>query len=194
MERPVQARRSIRIMIRAPLIALALAACLVAIAGPAAAHATLVESVPADGAVVPAAPQAVTLRFNEPVRPIAVRLLDGQGRSLIAAEDVAAEGAMLRLTLPAGLSAGTYLVSYRVISLDSHPVGGSFTFSIGARSAAPPAPVDAAASDPGWLAAAAIDRVLFYAGLIIAAGGALFHRIVARDLGRLAPTARRRLT
>ena len=51
-----------------------------------------------------------------------------------------------------------------------------------------------AAGDAGWLAAAAIDRVLFYAGLIVAAGGVLFHRMVARDLGRLAATARRRVT
>ncbi len=33
---------------------------------------------------------------------------------------------------------GTYLVSYRVISADSHPVGGGFTFSVGAPSATPP--------------------------------------------------------
>jgi copper transport protein len=192
--RPVQARRSIRITMRSLLVALALAFCLVAIASPAEAHATLVESVPADGAVVPAPPDAVTLRFSEPVSPIAVSLLDGEGRSLVSAQDVANEGATLRLALPAKLPAGTYLVSYRVISVDSHPVGGSITFSIGVRSAAPPAPVDMAAGDVGWRTAAAIDRVLFYAGMIVAAGGVLFHRMVAGDLGRLAPAASRRLT
>jgi copper transport protein len=129
------------------------------------------------------------------VRPVAVRLLDGQGRSIITAGDVTAAGAALSIALPAAMADGTYLVSYRVISLDSHPVGGSFTFSIGARSAAGGSPIliDTAAGDLAWLAVAAIDRVLFYAGLIVAAGGVLFHRIVARDLGRLAPIARRRL-
>jgi copper transport protein len=183
-------------MIRSLLAAIALAFCLLPAARSAQAHAVLVETAPADGAVLPTPPGAVTLRFNEPVSPIAVKLLDGHGRSIVTPADVTAAGATLRIALPAGMADGTYLVSYRVISLDSHPVGGSFSFSVGARSTtgSPPVLVETAAGDRTWEAAAAIDRALFYAGLIVAAGGVLFHRIVARDLGRLAPIARRRFT
>jgi hypothetical protein len=35
---------------------------------------------------------------------------------------------------------GTYLVSYRVISQDSHPIGGSITYSVGAPSETPELP------------------------------------------------------
>jgi CopC domain len=33
--------------------------------------------------------------------------------------------------LPGGLSRGTHLVSWRVVSADGHPVGGALTFSVG---------------------------------------------------------------
>ena len=44
--------------------------------------------------------------------------------------------ATVTVTLRPGGPRGTYLVSYRVISADSHPVAGGFTYSVGAPSAA----------------------------------------------------------
>lgn len=37
--------------------------------------------------------------------------------------------------LPDKLAQGTYMVSWRVVSADGHPISGAFTFSIGKPSA-----------------------------------------------------------
>lgn len=49
---------------------------------PAYGHAVLVESHPGDGETVTDPPAAIELEFSEPVRPVAVRLLDRQGREV----------------------------------------------------------------------------------------------------------------
>ena len=60
----------------------ALALALLLLAGQAAhAHAVLIESVPVDGAVVEQAPREVVLRFNEPVAPAMLRVLDAEDRN-----------------------------------------------------------------------------------------------------------------
>lgn len=60
---------------------LAIIACVLA-AGPAWAHAVLLDTGPADGAALAEPPAAVVLRFNEPVAPVSVRILDGSGRDV----------------------------------------------------------------------------------------------------------------
>ena len=46
----------------------------------ASAHASLVSTEPSDGSMMSQAPKTVRLRFNEPVRPAAIKLIDGEGR------------------------------------------------------------------------------------------------------------------
>ena len=103
----------------------------VAMAAPAWAHAMLVSSSPADGAVVSAPPRAATLVFDEPVRPVPadIVVLDPHGRSVGGA--VTAAGPKVVVALPRAGVQGTYTLSWRVISADSHPVGGAITFSVG---------------------------------------------------------------
>ena len=48
---------------------------------PASAHAGLVDTEPASGTVMEAAPRDLRLNFNEPVAPISIRLLNGDGTS-----------------------------------------------------------------------------------------------------------------
>ena len=108
-------------------------------AGPAFAHATLVASDPANGAVVPDAPNKVTLTFSESVQLLSgkIQVLAPDGSRADQGEPTAA-GAAVTIPLRAGGGRGTYLISYRVMSADSHPVGGSLTFSVGAASHRPP--------------------------------------------------------
>ena len=151
------------------------AAVLAFVAGDALAHATLIASEPADGAELAQAPAALVLRFDEPVSPIALRLVDRSGTATPLA--ASAEGGTVRAALPAGLARGGYLASFRVTSLDSHPIGGTIAFSIGA--AAPiPAPREAGAGRAGASLRAAV-RVAHDLALLIAAGGALFAVLVA---------------
>lgn len=152
-------------------------ACLVAaccLAGSAAwAHATLVGTDPADGTTVATAPSALVLEFNEPVTPVALRLVapDGQALSLTPALD----GTRLMMPAPPALGNGTYVLSWRVISADGHPVGGAITFSIGSPGARQPAmarpPADWPVRGGIWIA-----RVLTYLGLFGGIGGIFFCR------------------
>ena len=133
------------------------------------AHAALVELVPADGAVLAAAPADVTLRFSEPVAPVMLRVLDIEAKPVADGARAQVEDTIIRLPLPAGLAHGTYVVSYRVISVDSHPISGAVVFSIGDASAADR--LSRAHSLGRWMAPTiAAVRALFVAALLIAAG------------------------
>ncbi|MDN5870070.1 MAG: CopD family protein [Nitrococcus sp.] len=152
------------------------------------AHAVLLETVPADGAALEAAPAQLRLTFNEPVRPIFLRLIGSNGRQLLAADAVRARNATITATVPE-LSQGAYIVSWRAVSIDGHPIGGAFTFRIGAAPTAA-TPDMAPATEAGWLAASAVVRFLVYALTLLAAGGALFIATVLHASS--APAAVRR--
>jgi len=146
-------------------------------AGAAAGHAGLVASIPADGAALAAPPSSIELRFTEPVTPLAMRLFTGAAAPVPLAAPQGASDVM-KLALPADLREGVYTLSYRVISLDSHPVGGSIVFAIGDK----PSPQRAAARSVSselspWAAALRAVRDL---ALLVAAGGALFVLGIAR--------------
>lgn len=102
---------------------------------PASAHAVLTSSTPQDGAVVKTAPGTVTLTFSESVGLLddSFRVLDHTNRRLRTGRPTRAngEGDTARITLPARMDDGTYTVGWRVVSADSHPVSGAFTFSVG---------------------------------------------------------------
>jgi len=116
--------------------ALVLAAMgMLATAGTALAHATLVSTSPADGAIVARAPASVSATFDEAVgvSPGSLQVLAPDGRSVDAGP--AAHGStpqQITVRLQPGLRDGTYTVGWHVISADSHPVHGAFTFSVGA--------------------------------------------------------------
>jgi copper transport protein len=140
---------------------------------PARAHASLVKAVPADGAVLPLVPPALTLTFNEPVSPLAIRLIAPDGVPVTPAA-VVAENATVTITPPPGLQQGTHVLSWRVISADGHPVGGALIFSIGAPSQASTAGADDIA-DHNVRAALWAAKLVIYVGLFVGIGGAFFR-------------------
>ena len=139
----------------------------------AAAHATLLESTPRDGAVLMAWPPAFELVFNEPVAPLVLRLISPAG-----SETLAASGRADRLSIraPQTLPHGTYVLSWRVISADGHPVGGSLVFSIGAPTQQPSAEQ---ANNNGVRVALWLTKFFIYSGLFIGLGGAFFRAWMA---------------
>ncbi|MFJ9523432.1 FixH family protein [Kitasatospora sp. NPDC101801] len=149
-------------------------------AGTAAAHATLVSTDPANNAVVATAPATVTLTFSEGVSlsPDSVRVLGPDGTSVDSGEPGHVDGkaATARVALRSGLANGTYTVAWRAVSEDSHPIGGAFTFSIGAPSATT---VSAAAlqnveADGVVAFAYGTGRTIAYAAFALLAGAAAF--------------------
>lgn len=134
------------------------------------AHAVLIEARPADGAVVSEPPRGVLLRFNEPVAPVRVQVLGPDGASVTNAGDLQVQNEQVWIHLPAVLAPGPYVMSYRVISADSHPVSGSLRFAFGTSLA--PQGVETR-PDTGWNVASAVTRAMFLAMLLLASGGVL---------------------
>jgi copper transport protein len=143
-------------------------------AGPAQAHASLLGAVPAPGSIVGTSPTEIVVTFSEAITPVAgrVQVIAPDGKRI--SETATANGSTLRIGVrKPGQPLGTYLVSYRVISADSHPVGGALTFSVGAPSARPADPGEAGTHRSVALATP-VTRFLGYAGLTLAVGPALF--------------------
>ena len=142
------------------------------------AHAVLQASSPADRSHLDAAPTAVSLTFNETVSASlgAVRVVDCDGKRVDDGNVVARDNTV-SVGLDNGIGDGAYVVAWRVISADSHAVRGAFTFVVGKGADASDSCVQAnftADSDRGLDAAGTVGRALAYAGVFLAAGGALF--------------------
>lgn len=118
-------------------------------APPAAAHDELTGSVPADGAVVDAAPEAVELTFSNTPAAIGseVRVLAEDGTNW-ADGDVRILDNTATQRLRDGAPAGVYTVQWRVVSSDAHPIEGTFGFTAGAAAGAGTVPASEAAEQP----------------------------------------------
>lgn len=119
------------------------AVALVGLAGPASAHAVLDSSSPQDGARLDHEPADVSLTFDEAVQPIPAsdEVISTTGERVDTGQlRQSAGGTTIVLPLRPGLPAGTYSVTWRVVSADTHIVGGSTTFGIGVDPSAAPVP------------------------------------------------------
>jgi len=104
---------------------------------PVAAHAIVLESVPAPGAVLARAPERVVLRFNSKIEKGLTRVTlansDGAPRLLSIASDGPGgdrEPDRIVIPLPALLS-GRVVIRYRVLSVDGHITEGALRFTVG---------------------------------------------------------------
>ncbi|WFE26886.1 copper resistance protein CopC [Solwaraspora sp. WMMD791] len=142
-------------------------------ASPAAAHATLLSHDPADGALLAEAPSTVTLTFDEPVtlRPGGVQVLDAAGATVDAA--ARSVDRTVVIDLPAALTDGTYVVSWRVVSADSHPVAGGFSFAVGAPSAGSVA-IPVSTPDTALQVLRPVTEAVVYLGVLGGSGLAVF--------------------
>lgn len=144
---------------------------------PAAAHARLVGTDPAEDAVLPTRPAAVRLIFDQPVQAVAAGITlfaaDGPPRTL----DGTAVGATFEVPLPDDLGPGRYLIGWRVRSEDSHPISGVLEFSIGHRGPPPigPQPTVTDVAEPFRIGA----QALAYLGLLVAIGLAVFDVVLS---------------
>jgi copper transport protein len=155
--------------------AFVLAAGVVALTGtPAAAHANLVSTTPTQGAELDQPPQEVRFRFSERVTVapdgITIRNRDGGEVATEPATLAPDDPTTVVLPVPASLPDGSYLVTYRVVSADSHPLAGVIVFGVGVP-AGPLDDLEVAASDPLLTGVFAGARWTGYAGLALLGGG-----------------------
>ena len=118
------------------LTALALLVLALAVWWPTAlaGHAELLRTEPTAGAVLPSAPAQVHLWFSEPVDPPldAVVVIGPDGVRVDRRDSRVVPGDEGAIDVTLGAQAqGTYVVRWRAISADSHPINGEFQFSVG---------------------------------------------------------------
>ncbi len=145
----------------------------IALAGPAAAHAELASSDPASGARLQTAPTVLTLGYTERISLVrnGIRLLDAAGRSIPTAKPKT-DGQQVLIPVPKTLKEGAYILVWRVVSADSHPIQGAVSFAVG--NAVPVAAADVAVQAPGAKRLLAVARWVAFCGLVLLLGPPLF--------------------
>ncbi len=181
-------------------------------AAPASAHADLSSSEPASGAVLAQPPPEIKLSFTEGVDVSlgSVKVFDGEGKEVESGEATQPDGRSDVVSVPLpDLGDGTYVATWRVLSGDSHPIHGAFTFVVGSGAAATADPHTVggppAGPDPQALARGLIEadsgssevgvvygavRFASYASLVVLIGGVAFLLSVWRSGRSLAGVRR----
>jgi copper transport protein len=164
---------------------LAALAAVVLLAGPAAAHAVLLDADPADRSALDTVPEQVTLTFNEPVELPSggLRVFDADATRIDTGAVSVGGPETIGVGLPADLPDGGYVVTYRVISADSHPVGGALTFTVGDAEEVDDAVVAELFGGAGTGVSGILGpalRGLGYVATLLAVGAAAFAWFVAR--------------
>ncbi|WP_373303019.1 copper resistance protein CopC [Streptomyces fructofermentans] len=181
VHRPRRPRRMPRL--RAPRRVLAFAALLGTLlllggAGSVSAHSALRATDPGEGSVLKTAPEQVTLTFTESVglADDSLRVLDPENRRVNTGNAAHADGRSdtARVRLRDGLPDGTFTVAWRVVSADSHPISGAFTFSIGKPSATTASVTALPAVNPASGALYDLTRYAAYAAGALLIGAATF--------------------
>ena len=165
---------------RASACAAAIVVALILPAG-ASAHATLIRTNPANGAVLAHAPRSVTVVFDDSIRlaPGNEAVANAGGASVLAGRARTA-ARVLTLPLRRRLGNGAYSIRWSVVSDDGHREQGVVAFAVG-RGAATPTSVLGASAGLGWIDFAL--RAIYYLGLLAGAGAAAFALAMRRLLG-----------
>jgi copper resistance protein C len=97
------------------------------------AHAMLASAQPRVGSSVPSAPRQVTLSFTQRLEPSFSSItVTGPSGQQVSAGRASVSGTTMSVPLRAA-GPGTYQVSWRALSVDTHTTEGSFSFTVGGR-------------------------------------------------------------
>ena len=176
-------------------IVLTLAAVAVGIVLPSAAsaHAYLIKTVPAASGVLDVPPPNVQLTYDEAVEPrfaiISVTNARGKQETTGPVSRSPANPDTLVVPLRPHLPEGWYLIYWRAISVDGHPVQGAFTYAVGPNPGpAPQFPVPSIAGSATSLNLL-IARWVMFLSVMSAIGLFVFRVLIARPVERRAPGA-----
>lgn len=177
-------RPSTRPLARLAALLLLAGAIVAATALPASAHASLLSTEPTPAGVYASSPSAVTLRFSEAVEVSlgGVKVFDARTEKRVAnrpPQHPNGDGTYVTSDLPQ-LKNGTYVVTWRVVSADSHPVEGAFTFQVGPHASVQNAQgvattlLETSKGNRSVGIVYGIQRAILYAGLALLIGGTAF--------------------
>jgi copper transport protein len=166
-------------------VVVAVAAASLALPGAAWAHAALLQTTPVASRVVNTAPTHVTLRYSEPVEPrfAIVSVTNAAGDKEAAGPPERSPENPDTLVVPLKkLAEGWYLVYWRVISVDGHPVRGAFTFAVGPNPGPAPQFVIPSTSETAATPKLVAARWIAFLAMMAAVGLFVLRIAVARPV------------
>jgi len=179
-------------------IALGVLAASLALPAAAWAHAALLQATPVASKVLNVPPKQVSLRYSEPVEPrfAIVSVTDKNANRETAGPPRRSPSNADTLLVPLKhLGEGWYLVYWRVISVDGHPVRGAFTFAVGPNPGPAPQFVIPSISETAATPRLITARWVAFLAMMAAIGLFVLRSVIARPVvARVAGTRLRELT
>ncbi len=133
--RPRRALRTAGALPRRGIVGAVLAAVVLLIglfgsASAASAHDTVESTSPVDGSTVATAPEQITITLNNTPGALgsAISVKDSTGTEWAQGPVAVLDGTVTQ-QLKSGAPAGKFTVLWRIVSSDSHPIEGTFTFT-----------------------------------------------------------------
>jgi copper transport protein len=177
------------VSVRRALAVLSAAGITLAVPAAAHAHAALLKTVPNASVVVNQAPASVSLSFSEAVEPrfAIVSVTNAAGQQVTAGPPHRSPSDPTVLVTPLKkIPAGWYLVYWRVISVDGHPVRGAFTFAVGPNPGPQPQFVIPSISETAATPKLLIARWLTFLSFMAAVGLFALRMFIGRAVARRA--------
>ena len=164
----------------------------------ASAHAYLVHTTPAASVTLNAAPTTVQLTFDEAVEPrfALISVTDASAHQETTGSVTRSPSNPDTLIVPVKkVPEGWYLVYWRAISVDGHPVQGAFTFAVGPNEGPPPQFVIPHISQTATTTPLLIARWGMFITVMTAIGLFVLRMLIVRPLvRRVSGTSLRTLT
>jgi copper transport protein len=164
----------------------AVAAAALALPAVAFAHAALLRTVPSASVTVNTPPPQVSLVYSEAVEPrfAIVSVTDSGAHPQTAGPPHRSPANADKLDVPLKhLRQGWYLVVWRVISVDGHPVRGAFTFAVGPNPGPAPQFKIPSLSETAATPSLVTARWVVFLSLMAALGIFMFRVVIVRPLG-----------
>ncbi len=143
----------------------------------ASAHAFLIQSEPAAGSRLAAAPAQLVLRFSEPfVSSSAHVSIRGADATAVGLPALSVQGVLVRQPLPARLR-GVFVVNWRVLADDGHLSAGEFAFAVASKAVLPASGSSVSARTP---ASQVVASWILFLGFALAFGALVAEFVVWR--------------
>jgi copper transport protein len=160
------------------------AGILLLVPAPAAwAHAALLRTSPQASGTVNGSPARVTLSYSEVIEPrfAIISVTDAGGHQQVSGAPYRLATDATTLAVPVHhLPAGWYLVYWRVISADGHPVRGAFTFAVGPNPGPAPQFVIPSLSETAATPPLVAARWAAFISVMLALGLFFLRTVIAR--------------